>query len=471
MNSHRQKPALMWASTFGLLAFCSVSVGASWVWWSGSTDRLPAPAVAYIIGRDIAIADALDARESSGLPLCVVLPGASLWRGQALAEFRRIHGAFDRARALSAGSELSSLRSYQGVFQAHHVILLAETGRLQDAWEALDSFQENLGGDFARVLREAYGGVRDPGTHEIVLDSWLADGWARDRVRSRLFEARSESQTAQVARHREANRAKRQLLTAAVANAVKGLILVLGLAALYPAVRSARLRTPFTPPTRAAARAMLLAFSVGIGTRELAHSSWLYSTLPVNWFPGLWPSFSLLGLVAGGVALAKTDPGEFGATLGSLRHPSAADVFSGVCWFSIMRLLAMGFLMSAVALDWTPAWNLPVRFSVLKAPLGISLLEGVSSLLITPVFEEFMFRALLFPSLSRYLGVGPAVFVSGVAFAATHVSSYEALGITWMYGMALALLYSRSRSVAACVIAHSLVNASLYLDVLRWWPW
>ena len=81
-----------------------------------------------------------------------------------------------------------------------------------------------------------------------------------------------------------------------------------------------------------------------------------------------------------------------------------------------------------------------------------------------PLFEEFLFRGFLLPSLTRYMSVWGAIFVSSLLFAAAHLSLSEILPLTAL-GMVLGIVYTRSRNLLSCMLLHSLWNSGTLISL------
>jgi len=81
-----------------------------------------------------------------------------------------------------------------------------------------------------------------------------------------------------------------------------------------------------------------------------------------------------------------------------------------------------------------------------------------------PLFEEFLFRGFLLPSLTRYFPVWGAVVVSSLLFAVAHLSLSEILPLT-VLGMVLGVVYTRSRNLLAPMLLHSLWNSGTLLSL------
>lgn len=82
-----------------------------------------------------------------------------------------------------------------------------------------------------------------------------------------------------------------------------------------------------------------------------------------------------------------------------------------------------------------------------------------------PIFEEFLFRGFLLPSLTRYVPVWGAIVLSALLFALAHLSLSEVLPLT-VLGIVLGFVYTRSRSLLAPMLLHSLWNSVTMVGLL-----
>jgi membrane protease YdiL (CAAX protease family) len=76
-----------------------------------------------------------------------------------------------------------------------------------------------------------------------------------------------------------------------------------------------------------------------------------------------------------------------------------------------------------------------------------------------PVFEEFIFRGLIYGGLRRSFGVWPATLASAAVFAIMHPPL--AVVPVFVLGVCTALVYERTRSLLAPMIAHAVYNAAV----------
>jgi hypothetical protein len=86
---------------------------------------------------------------------------------------------------------------------------------------------------------------------------------------------------------------------------------------------------------------------------------------------------------------------------------------------------------------------------------------------LAPIFEELMFRGILYPSLRRELGIVPAIALSSFFFASIHADVSRLLPLMTL-GALFAFLYEKKRSLIPSIVAHALWNAqnALFLFLL-----
>lgn len=97
------------------------------------------------------------------------------------------------------------------------------------------------------------------------------------------------------------------------------------------------------------------------------------------------------------------------------------------------------------------------RASQSYASLGLWTLP--LALIAAPVFEEFIFRGLIFGGLRRSFGVWPATLASAAIFAIVH-PAFSLIPV-FILGVCTALVYERSRSLLAPMLTHAVYNASV----------
>lgn len=107
----------------------------------------------------------------------------------------------------------------------------------------------------------------------------------------------------------------------------------------------------------------------------------------------------------------------------------------------------------------------PLLQTVLEAqdPIALAIFFTTASVA-APLFEEFLFRGFLLPSLTRYMSVSWAIVVSSLVFAVAHLSLSEILPLA-VLGIVLGVVYTRSRNLLAPMLLHSAWNSITMLGL------
>jgi uncharacterized protein len=98
-----------------------------------------------------------------------------------------------------------------------------------------------------------------------------------------------------------------------------------------------------------------------------------------------------------------------------------------------------------------------------KDSIGL-LLFFITAAVAAPLFEEFLFRGFLLPSLTRYMPVWAAIGISGLVFGVAHLSLSEIVPLTTL-GIILGTVYVRTRNLLAPMLLHSLWNSSTLVSL------
>ena len=90
----------------------------------------------------------------------------------------------------------------------------------------------------------------------------------------------------------------------------------------------------------------------------------------------------------------------------------------------------------------------------------------IASVMIAPVIEELLFRGLLFGSLRTKLPVWLAAVIAAAVFGLLHAQA-SVMIYTFMFGLLLAWLYHRSRSLWPGILLHLLNNGVAFWVLLH----
>jgi len=114
---------------------------------------------------------------------------------------------------------------------------------------------------------------------------------------------------------------------------------------------------------------------------------------------------------------------------------------------------------------WIPK-SLPIT-EYFQSRSSALLLAGFG-VLVAPLVEEMLFRGFLYPALSRWTGVVPAVILTAAGFALLHGAqlaySIVPLLLIFVVGVVLTVTRAVTKSVATSVLVHMAYNFTLFLQ-------
>ncbi|WP_158265922.1 CPBP family intramembrane glutamic endopeptidase [Chroococcidiopsis sp. CCALA 051] len=89
-------------------------------------------------------------------------------------------------------------------------------------------------------------------------------------------------------------------------------------------------------------------------------------------------------------------------------------------------------------------------------PILAYLLNVISSVVVVPITEEFIFRGILIHRWAMKWGVSSAILVSAIIFGLGHIIPFGAA----VFGILITLLYFKTRTLIVPAIAHAMNNAA-----------
>jgi membrane protease YdiL (CAAX protease family) len=135
------------------------------------------------------------------------------------------------------------------------------------------------------------------------------------------------------------------------------------------------------------------------------------------------------------------------------------DVSRALLWGTIggvaSSLAALIYIQVIQSIDVFPTLRQQGQVTGASIALWLAILAVVAA----PVFEEFIFRGLIFGGLRRSVNVAIATLASAAIFAIVHppVSVIP----VFVMGVCAALVYERTRMLAAPVVSHAIYNAAV----------
>ncbi len=455
----------LWATAvFTVLA--AVLVALFYFTWSSPLENLrePEASLERLVGRELDFRDALQ-RTAAWERRLYDLVGN---------EPETLDDAIDRYNELSDVSAADTV-------ELERLILMGEAGQLdagRDPFGRLAALKPD-GERMVEWVRAAYLG--DPPARaaaaarlkEIRGDlgrDWFSDTLAR-RIAERAGLTREHAQAAAAIQRRgHALLVRVRLLTGASA----GVILLSGLVLWRAARRPSR--------ARIAAEALPPPWPAADGWGLFIRSAFGYMALPVgaSFLPGKGPLLTLAVMMVAGLPVlwwtwrcCRAHDLSPLAAFGLRPGPGGAGrvVWFGLTLFALSlageTVLFLGLSATGVTTHWADGFPEDLLWG---SPLTVAS-ETAETVLGAPVFEEIIFRGLLFPALRVALPLWPAALLSGALFAAAH--GYGVVGfaaVAWS-GAIWAVGYERTGSLLPCMLAHALGNlmsSVSFVVLLRW---
>ena len=464
---HQYSAAVSWLSALFLIAsFAAVlAMAAS----SLKLERFDSPeqALSLMVGRT------MDAQDG--------LKRAPDWE-QRVMEWLSGDGASERAQSITWYQELAA-RSQDPVVPLQLAVLQAESGQVQQA--LLSAYEWNrLGGplpEYGEILRAAYAEERPPDRDTVeALQNRLADvlpvGWFYDRLMIRLSRRAGHGELASILQTEADRRADKLYAYSRRLTVVELALMLAGsacLAIIWRAGRAGRnpirLHDPGIPPPwpgRVGAAVLLRGGAMGAIVMALClfylppeNASLRALAIPLTNVPLLVLAYYHLFRPAGMTFQEGFGLGLPWASIGRLMTAVLAVVAGGLWGEWVMDRVTEHWQLSS---HWTEWFDEDLVWGSSSLTM-VSLLEYV---ILAPLFEELVFRGLLFAILRRKFRFFPAALISASIFGLAH--GYGVVGlisVCWS-GVLWAWIYEKTGSLGPGILAHAINNLLVCLAVM-----
>ncbi|MGB9608638.1 MAG: lysostaphin resistance A-like protein, partial [bacterium] len=127
-------------------------------------------------------------------------------------------------------------------------------------------------------------------------------------------------------------------------------------------------------------------------------------------------------------------------------------------WAVSFPLVVLAFFFSYLFRFTSIKGKEDIPYFFLTSPAGGKAALLFLIVFLAPLFEELLFRGLLYPSLREELGVVPAIILSSFFFASVHADVSRLLPLMTL-GMVFTYLYEKRHSLLPSILAHALWNA------------
>lgn len=124
--------------------------------------------------------------------------------------------------------------------------------------------------------------------------------------------------------------------------------------------------------------------------------------------------------------------------------------------------------LSAFALDYIPGFRSFI-FTPMFSILAIGSLAGIggliSTVIISPICEELLFRGVFLNRLKLIVPTSFAILISSILFGMLH--SYGSIISAFVFGVCMCIIYLKTKNVLTCILAHFINNllAELFVHI------
>ena len=370
-------------------------------------------------------------------------------------------------------------------------VLLAEAGELQKAFERAE---QTLDPEIESAIRTIYGEragdkPTTPKVNRRALESLAEAGlsdWLLERPAVRLLARAGKTEPAANISRRIERRGARWQRRVEALTAANYLLIAAG-AVLIAAMARGAAQRKFSPHNSSANDSpsnnvvpwsMALGFAVLVRADfwnrfyfvtlnqlaiQFSQPEWLdpfytWGTLIAS-LPLLWLIHRYL-LVSSPVGFFKT----FGLSPTQLRASAVFSIAAAALAIDLLGTTALAW--GSWGLGFEGHWAEGLDETLIWGSTREVIESCIDYMLWTPIFEELVFRGLLFYTLRNRFGAWEAAAMSAVLFSAIHFYSLPGFLMTFWSGFVWAIAFERARSLLPGILAHSVYNLFFVLGIL-----
>ncbi|MBL8047517.1 MAG: CPBP family intramembrane metalloprotease [Chthonomonas sp.] len=135
-------------------------------------------------------------------------------------------------------------------------------------------------------------------------------------------------------------------------------------------------------------------------------------------------------------------------------------------YLGAMPLLIIGVILSTLISQFLPGGSHELTDSLAKDPSGLAL-AFFSAVIMAPLIEEVLFRAILLPLFSNLFGrIRYGIIASSAIFAVVHMQGPPVWPVLFVLAATCSVAYVQSRSLWASIFVHMIHNSIILLVVV-----
>jgi uncharacterized protein len=154
----------------------------------------------------------------------------------------------------------------------------------------------------------------------------------------------------------------------------------------------------------------------------------------------------------------------FGIDLASVRSAGIARLATAAVAIDFMGITAIGWGLYWLGVS--GVWSEGLDETLLFGTAIEATMSSLDYVVWTPLFEETLFRGLVFFTLRRRMGSVQAAASSSLLFGIVHFYSLPGFLMTCWSGLVWAMVFERGRSLMPAIVAHSIYNVMFVLGTL-----
>ncbi|MCK4421835.1 CPBP family intramembrane metalloprotease [candidate division WOR-3 bacterium] len=111
-----------------------------------------------------------------------------------------------------------------------------------------------------------------------------------------------------------------------------------------------------------------------------------------------------------------------------------------------------------------------VKFKLYRGavPSELTVLGIIQGCICAPFCEELVYRGILYNSIKEKNGKLYAIILSSLLWGILHTFNNNHFILSFAYGIILSIIFEKTRSISASILAHSCINTVIYFISLNW---
>lgn len=118
----------------------------------------------------------------------------------------------------------------------------------------------------------------------------------------------------------------------------------------------------------------------------------------------------------------------------------------------LLLISLLDFLFGIADPNWVSMWDI----DSVSVDSGVLILDAIASIIFAPIFEELVFRGILFNRLKIRIGIIPAMLLSSFLFGIGH--DFSGMTSAFLFGICMCILYLKTDNILVPMSVHFINN-------------